>query len=402
MKKLILLILLVLPIVHSFGQSVGKLPYKKILMTYKGDTLYAQFDGDSVRLVTNKKWAFWPALPGGVETPNSKIHAGSGLTQDNDSTISFGGSLNDEQRYITIGNAGQLSIGDSQSYNTFFSSGSGINNEVFRVQAGSQSITMNNTILNSGNGLIYGGDYSATYTNRSLVDKAYVDNKVSSAAGGGVPSKLRNYSSGTDTAIVVSGIGTAAYGSFINNDGGYACLGTKNSTNYGIWSQASGYATAIRTDVTDGTCFSAIVSGAGHGLNIFATNVDSYGLNIYGGRSVASNIGVLNTDGIGYKAFALDSVSITSSVRTAILGKNSYYTDFDAFGQQRLYNNSVLKYKLATDGSVTSTQFKLSTLNTAPTSATDAGVVGEVRITSTYIYVCTATNTWVRTALTTW
>ena len=51
---------------------------------------------------------------------------------------------------------------------------------------------------------------------------------------------------------------------------------------------------------------------------------------------------------------------------------------------------------------ITATQYKISALNTAPASATDTGVLGEVRITATYIYVCTATNTWVRTALSTW
>lgn len=44
----------------------------------------------------------------------------------------------------------------------------------------------------------------------------------------------------------------------------------------------------------------------------------------------------------------------------------------------------------------------LNALNTAPSSATDTGTTGEVRITSDYIYVCTATNTWKRTPLTTW
>ena len=48
------------------------------------------------------------------------------------------------------------------------------------------------------------------------------------------------------------------------------------------------------------------------------------------------------------------------------------------------------------------TQFKLSTLNTAPASSTATGTVGEIRIDANYIYVCVATNTWKRTALTTW
>lgn len=53
-------------------------------------------------------------------------------------------------------------------------------------------------------------------------------------------------------------------------------------------------------------------------------------------------------------------------------------------------------------GSVNATQYRLSALNTAPSSASDTGTLGEIRITSTYIYICTATNTWVRAALATW
>jgi hypothetical protein len=52
--------------------------------------------------------------------------------------------------------------------------------------------------------------------------------------------------------------------------------------------------------------------------------------------------------------------------------------------------------------SVTATQFALSALNTAPASATATGTLGEVRIDASYIYVCTATNTWKRAAISTW
>lgn len=51
---------------------------------------------------------------------------------------------------------------------------------------------------------------------------------------------------------------------------------------------------------------------------------------------------------------------------------------------------------------ITSTQYKLAALNTAPVSAVDTGVLGEIRVTADYIYVCTATNTWKRVELTTW
>lgn len=45
---------------------------------------------------------------------------------------------------------------------------------------------------------------------------------------------------------------------------------------------------------------------------------------------------------------------------------------------------------------------KVSMDDTAPASATATGQVGEIRVTAGYIYVCTATNTWVRAALSTW
>jgi hypothetical protein len=41
-------------------------------------------------------------------------------------------------------------------------------------------------------------------------------------------------------------------------------------------------------------------------------------------------------------------------------------------------------------------------LHTAPASATATGVLGEIRYDANYMYVCTATNTWKRSALTTW
>ena len=53
-------------------------------------------------------------------------------------------------------------------------------------------------------------------------------------------------------------------------------------------------------------------------------------------------------------------------------------------------------------GTVSSVDFKVQALNTAPLTATSTGVTGEIRYTSDYIYVCVATNTWKRTPLSTW
>jgi hypothetical protein len=57
---------------------------------------------------------------------------------------------------------------------------------------------------------------------------------------------------------------------------------------------------------------------------------------------------------------------------------------------------------LQVNGSLISTQFKLSALNTAPATASSTGTLGEIRIDANYIYICTATNTWKRVAIATW
>ena len=41
-------------------------------------------------------------------------------------------------------------------------------------------------------------------------------------------------------------------------------------------------------------------------------------------------------------------------------------------------------------------------ITTAPASATDTGATGEIRYTSDFIYICVATNTWKRVAISTW
>jgi len=71
-------------------------------------------------------------------------------------------------------------------------------------------------------------------------------------------------------------------------------------------------------------------------------------------------------------------------------------------GAVSLFNAGVQKFQTSSTGVIIAGQIQLSALNTAPASAGAAGTLGEIRYTADYIYVCTATNTWKRTALTTW
>ena len=53
-------------------------------------------------------------------------------------------------------------------------------------------------------------------------------------------------------------------------------------------------------------------------------------------------------------------------------------------------------------GYVQADDFRLAALNTAPSSASDTGTLGEIRIDASYIFVCTATDTWKRVLIDTW
>ena len=81
---------------------------------------------------------------------------------------------------------------------------------------------------------------------------------------------------------------------------------------------------------------------------------------------------------------------------------NAIATTASAYGLD--YGNSFVPGvgSINTTGSIKAVQYKLSTLNTAPLSATDIGLLGEIRVTAGFIYICTATNTWVRAALSSW
>jgi hypothetical protein len=66
------------------------------------------------------------------------------------------------------------------------------------------------------NGITYDIDYSSNYTNRSLVDKQYVDLAVASGGGGGVEPYLNLGTTGTTITWNVSGLSTN-YEVILNN-----------------------------------------------------------------------------------------------------------------------------------------------------------------------------------------
>jgi hypothetical protein len=146
---------------------------------------------------------------------------------------------------------------------------------------------------------------------------------------------------------------------------------------------------------------------AGFG-NIFGSNNTSIG------HGTMSSGGSNNT-GLGYKAGSElpDTSGNTNSDNCVFLGSstkplatgqtNQIVIGYNAIGNgsntATLGNTDITLTRLR--GQVNMGSIKLDNMNTAPASATATGVVGDIRVTATYIYVCTATNTWRRTALTT-
>lgn len=100
------------------------------------------------------------------------------------------------------------------------------------------------------------------------------------------------------------------------------------------------------------------------------------------------------------------NLSLITYTDAGAVSSNSF-TLFRATNNIVLQNSNILPTDNGIDrlqiiGSLVAQQLKVSTLNTAPASATATGTLGEIRITADYIYICTAANTWKRTALTTW
>jgi len=128
---------------------------------------------------------------------------------------------------------------------------------------------------------------------------------------------------------------------------------------------------------------------------LITTGFQNTFIGAFAGGFAGQKIDAANSTAIGYQ-------TITTKNNQVVLG-NSSVTETVIRGTT-LVDGGVFNAvdSLIVGGPTKSTQYKLSALNTAPASATAAGTLGEIRVTAAFIYVCIATNTWVRAALTTW
>jgi len=134
---------------------------------------------------------------------------------------------------------------------------------------------------------------------------------------------------------------------------------------------------------------------------IYGISTNSRGIEGYSTNGTAIQGYSQNKLGGDFQSFSGPKIVSFSSNNT----EQSYILNNGLFKSNRILINTTTDNgidRLQVNGSVIATQYKVSALNTAPATATATGTLGEIRYTSDFIYVCIATNTWRRTALTSW
>jgi len=211
---------------------------------------------------------------------------------------------------------------------------------------------------------------------------------------------------GGNSVFVGEGAGLNDDGSDNRNVGiGYRSL-YSNTT--GSYNTANGHASLYLNTTGANNTANGYAS-----LNYNTTGSYNFGLGYQSGRYIAdgatpNETGTYNTFiGADTKALADGDTNEIVIGNSAIgVGSNSVVLGNDSVVTTALKGNVGIgttspSEKLDVNGNIKATQFKLSDLNTAPASATDTGTKGEIRVTADAIYICSATDTWVKTDLAT-
>lgn len=218
---------------------------------------------------------------------------------------------------------------------------------------------------------------------------------------------LRNTTGSANTAVGYDVLFTNAAGQ--NNTGlGYNALyaNTSGASNTAIGANAlqsnttTGSSTAVGYYALAGSTVAgntAIGTQAGQSVS---TGSENTLLGYLAGRPSAGNATTTGANNTFVGARTGQASSTQRSNATAI-GANA---TVDASNVVVLGDTAVTDVLAgsAAGATVNAGKFKLSALNTAPASASATGTAGEIRVTATAIYVCTATDTWVKANLATW
>lgn len=250
-----------------------------------------------------------------------------------------------------------------------------------------------NGLANNVSNITYGDNTlkSLTITNSTAFGSYALE-----TATGNVVCGFGAYAAGANNGSGVMAFGNDALANNTGNDvGGFGYRALYNNTGSG----SNGFGSqALRGNTAVGA------SAFGHQAGYANGGTDA---TLIGYEAGYSNKGNSDT-AVGYQA--LYNVAIASSNLTALGYRAGYsagaitFINSTAIGANTTFtrNNQVLLGGAGTVEVLTPGQYNIAAMHTAPSSSSDTGRLGEIRITATHIYVCTATNTWVRTALATW
>ena len=255
-----------------------------------------------------------------------------------------------------------------------------------------------------GNGNNISGDYNHAEGNGNTMQSSYSShaegssNTVagnSSHAEGGSNTATGNYSHAEGYNSVASSEASHAEGWYTKSKKVYAHSEGYFTTASGSTAHSEGQSTTASGTNSHAEGYSTTASGTNshaEGYSTTASGTNSHAEGIYttasGSGSHAEGFNTVATEHYQHVE-GLYNIVDTSGKLIHIIGNGSPGSSSNAF-------------TVDVNGKIACSTLSVFGLNTAPASATDTGTLGEIRITSGYVYVCVGTNTWVRSALTTW
>ena len=219
-----------------------------------------------------------------------------------------------------------------------------------------------------------------------------------------------SYSSHAEGSLnTVAGNSSHAEGSSNTATGDYSHAEGYNSVASSDASHAEGWYTKSKNVCAHSEGQSTTASGGGSHAEGLYTTASGNGSHVEGFYTTASGIGSHaegdNTTASGSSSHAEGFYTVATETYQHVEGR---YNIVDTSGNliHIIGNGSPGSrsnaFTVDVNGKIACSTLSVFGLNTAPASATDTGTLGEIRITSGHVYVCVGTNTWVRSALTTW
>ena len=199
--------------------------------------------------------------------------------------------------------------------------------------------------------------------------------------------------------------GTLAVLSDITGGGDVTKVGTPVNDQIGVWTgdgTIEGVTDFRFDDATSSQLYLGNQDTKRGYIQIYGGSTLGSGLNAYNAANAdtdddfyyfQANSGALQIGGGGTGP----AIEYTSSTQNLNLKADT--VQLDVYGLGNITGTATRNLSVDSSGNIIETG---AIGTTAPASASATGVVGEIRVTSTFIYTCIATNTWVRGAMATW